>query len=132
MIRIYRLTVLVAALASSLAVLVSAAGASVNKSPVKEHFEYDLVDDSSGTAVTYHFSCDETHAVASDGSASELIHCKTNDTSHKSAVVFTPQNLFGGLYPWFSDFTGEPATDFHIVGTPSGNLEGWATYAAPV
>ena len=98
----------------------SGAGAVVTKG----HFEYDLEDPAIGTV---HFSCDEQR-VEQGGSARETIHCRTTDTSHKSAVIFDPAHDFGG-FPWFSDFVGEPASDFHLVGTPTGSLDGWATYA---
>jgi hypothetical protein len=56
------------------------------------------------------------------------VDCVTTDTSLKSAFVFDHAHDFGG-YPWFSDFTGQESTDFHLVGTPTGRLDGWATYA---
>jgi len=112
------------------AILVAAqAGFAAPPSVTSRHFEYDLTDDSSGTPITNHFSCDETR-FERGGGARESILCRTNDRSHATAVVFSPSHLFGGVYPWYSDFTGEPATDFHLVGTPSGLLTGWASYDA--
>ena len=128
---IVSLRFLFAVAASAVAVLATAQTgfAATPPSVDARHFEYDLTDDSSGTAITYHFSCDETRIARVRG-ALELILCRTNDRSHATAVVFSPQHLFGGAYPWFSDFTGEPATDFLLVGTPSGLLTGWASYQA--
>jgi hypothetical protein len=87
-------------------------------------FAYDLEDPNVGIV---HFVCDEVRAEGSSG-ARETIHCVTTDTSLKSAFVFDHAHDFGG-YPWFSDFTGQESTDFHLVGTPTGRLDGWATYA---
>jgi hypothetical protein len=127
---IVSLRFVIAVAASAVAVLAAAqAGAAAKPSVEARHFEYDLTDDSSGTPISYHFSCDETRIEHARG-ALESILCRTNDRSHATAVVFSPRHLFGGVYPWFSDFTGEPATDFLLVGTPSGLLTGWASYEA--
>lgn len=103
-----------------------APAAAKSTTTIRQHFEYDLEDDSSGTAVTVHFSCDEVR-VSSAAKALETIVCQTSDRSHTRPVVFSPTHLFSG-YPWFSDFTGQPADDFRFVGTPSGILAGWAMY----
>jgi hypothetical protein len=91
----------------------------------KGHFEYDLFDETN--QMFFHFSCQEQRLEDRNG-IRETIHCKTNDTTHSSAIIFSPANLFGGQYYWSSDFTGETSKDFHLSGTPSGNLDGWATY----
>ncbi|HEY5277287.1 MAG TPA: hypothetical protein VIK38_12300, partial [Coriobacteriia bacterium] len=99
--------------------------AAANTSTVvtKANFAYDLPDPSGGTV---HFACHEIRFTLSSG-ALELIHCKTTVDFGPSAVIFSPEHLFGDS-PWSSDFTGEVASDFRLVGTPSGNLSGWATY----
>jgi len=91
----------------------------------KGHFEYDLFDESN--QMTFHFSCQEQRLANGDG-IRETSHCNTNDTTHSSAIIFSPASLFGGQYYWSSDFTGETSKDFHLTGTPSGSLDGWATY----
>jgi hypothetical protein len=117
-----KLALLAAAIAVMAAGTPPASGAAAT--PIRAHFEYDLFDPAVGVV---HFSCDEVRLLKSEG-ARESIHCATTDSTHASAIIFTPDgNLFGG-FPWFSDFTGEPAADFHLVGTPSGRLDGWATY----
>jgi hypothetical protein len=92
---------------------------------VRGTFDYDLEDPSVGIV---HFTCHEVR-VQSDAGARETIHCVTTDRSLTSAFVFDPAHDFGG-FPWFSDFTGEPSSDFHLVGTPTGLLDGWAVYDA--
>jgi hypothetical protein len=115
-----RFTLGLVATACALACPTGASAATVTRG----HFEYDLFDPSFGTV---HFVCNEVRVASSTG-ARETIHCITTDDSLKSAFVFDPDHDFGG-FPWFSDFTGEPSTDFHLVGTPLGALHGWATYA---
>jgi len=92
----------------------------------RQHFVYSFVDSHTGTDVLVHISCDETR-IDTGHRAFELIDCQTDDYSQPKVIVFSPTNTFGG-YPWFSDFTGQPATNFRIVGTPSGRLFGWASY----
>jgi hypothetical protein len=111
-------------LIATVVALACAGAATARTTVIKGHFEYDLDDPSVGTV---HFVCKETR-VERSALTRETIHCKTTDTSHSSAVIYSPTNLFGGLYPWFSDFTGQESVDFHLVGTPSGNLDGWAIY----
>ena len=101
-------------------------GPAVGKATVtKGQFEYDLFDESN--QMTFHFSCREQR-LENSNQIRETIHCKTTDTTHSSAVIFSPTNLFAGQFFWSSDFTGQTSTDFHLAGTPSGNLDGWATY----
>jgi hypothetical protein len=122
--RVLRLCLPLGFIASALGATAGQALASGAPAAMKGHFEYVLFDPQLNRDVQ--FVCDETRIQFTDG-ARESIHCKTDDRSNRSAVIFSPQHLFGG-FPWFSDFTGEQSKDFHLVGTPSGNLDGWATY----
>ena len=122
-----RTLIITAALAVATAVFALAGPASAGNAPtvIRGHFEYDLFDPDINQLV--HFSCDEVR-LETTGGARETIHCKTTDTTHKSAVIFSPENLFSGVYPWSSDFTGQEARDWHLTGTPAGTFEGWAIY----
>ena len=121
---VLRLVLLLGVLAGGLATAGAAFGDS-GTTVTKGHFEYQLFDESIGMYVN--FVCNETR-VETGNAVRETIHCMTNDYTHRSAVVFSPSNLIGGQYYWYSDFTGDQSTDFNLAGTPSGNLEGWATY----
>lgn len=113
------------AVALLLAAAAPAAAAGATITP--RHFEYDIVDYHTGVALTFHYSCDEIR-FDRGSHALELINCRTNDFTQPKVVVFSSKHLFGGLYPWSSDYTGQPATDFRLVGTPAGRLFGWAYY----
>jgi len=69
-------------------------------------------------------TCDETQ-VTNGNMRKETFHCDYPFPAPVRALVITP-DAPGAT--WFSDYDGVFASNFHIVISPGGNLEGWATY----
>ena len=68
-------------------------------------------------------TCNETQVI--NGSMrKETFHCGFPFPAPATALVLTPDS--GAM--WFSDYDGAFAVDLHIVISPGGNLDGWATY----
>jgi hypothetical protein len=70
----------------------------------------------------YPMTCDETQVITTN-QRKETFHCAYTGPPPAQAEEADETNAF-----WFSDFDGAPAVKFHIVITPSGGFEGWATY----
>ncbi|MGH3083992.1 MAG: hypothetical protein ACRDNP_08020 [Gaiellaceae bacterium] len=66
-------------------------------------------------------TCDETQVINAN-QRKETFHC-TFDEAAPAPFVCDTSSCF-----WFSDFDGAEATSLHLVITPSGRVEGWATY----
>ena len=69
-------------------------------------------------------TCDETQVI-NKNMRKETFHCTYPLPAPAKALVLTPSSPGA---EWFSDYDGVFAVDFHIVISPGGNLEGWATY----
>jgi hypothetical protein len=67
-------------------------------------------------------TCDETQVI-NKNQRKETFRCDFTGPAPTQAVHADETNSV-----WFSDFDGAPATAFSIVITPSGNLNGTATY----
>ena len=68
-------------------------------------------------------TCDETQVI-NGNMRKETFHCGYPFPAPATALVLTPDTAA----TWFSDYDGAFAVNFHIVISPSGNLDGWATY----
>ncbi len=67
-------------------------------------------------------TCEETQVI-NGNQRKETFHCVFPGELPTSAHSCDESSCF-----WFSDFDGAEAITLHIVLTPSGQFEGWATY----
>ncbi len=72
--------------------------------------------------VFYPATCDETQVI-NGNQRKETFQCTFDAAVPAPAVCDTSFGCF-----WFSDFDGALAISTHFVVTPSGTMNGWATY----
>ncbi len=70
-------------------------------------------------------TCDETQVI-NKNQRKETFHCTYPFPAPDKALKYETGDGFGMF--WASDFDGKVATSFRLVITPSGNLEGSASY----
>ena len=70
-------------------------------------------------------TCDETQVINKNG-RKETFHCTYPFPAPAKAIEYSTGDG-NGIF-WASDFDGTVATSFRLVVTPSGNVEGSASY----
>ena len=103
-------------LAAVVAALVLAGGVLAGNGAQTQHAT--LASSWDGFAMT----CEETQVI-NKNQRKETFHCEFTEPVPFPAFSCDESNCL-----WFSDFDGAEAVALHVVFTPSGEFNGWATY----